>query len=233
MLRKDLNLRSPIEKIMGIDNIAQSRFGAVLSRAGVGKTRFLVQIALTQLLDDKKIIHVSLDDSMGKINLRYNEGFTNLVDSIGYVDPQKAVRLWDDISLNKVGISYNDLTFDTGKLRDYLKSFKKAELPMPALMVIDGLNFDDDLTDILEKLQALNREFAISIWFAMQTHREEAPSEDGCPVQLETRKDMFDKALFLKPVDHRIQAVVLKDGSKTDQAFVLDPATMMLVEETV
>lgn len=232
MLRKDLNLRSPIAKIMGMDNIAQSRFGAVLSRAGVGKTRFLVQIALTQLLDDRKIIHVSLDDSMGKINLRYNEGFTNLVDSIGYVDPQKAVRLWDDISLNKVGISYNDLTFDTDKLRDYLKSFKKAELPMPALMVIDGLNFDDDLTEILEKLQALNQEFAISIWFAMQTHREEAQSENGCPVQLETRKEMFDKALFLKPVDNRIQAVVLKDGNKTDQAFVLDPATMMLAEET-
>jgi hypothetical protein len=233
MLKKDLTLRSPLEKIMGIDNIAQSRFGAVLSRAGVGKTRFLVQIALTQLLADKKTVHVSLDDSMGKINLRYNEGYTNLVDSIGYVDPQKAVRLWDDISLNKVGISYNDLTFDTEKLRDYLKSFRKAELPMPALMVIDGLNFDEDLTDILEKLQRLNEEFAISIWFAMQTHRDEAPSENGYPVQLEARKDMFDKALFLKPVNNKIQAVVLKDGSRTDQTFLLDPATMMLVEEAV
>jgi hypothetical protein len=233
MLKKDLTLRSPLEKIMGIDNIAQSRFGAVLSRAGVGKTRFLVQIALTQLLADKKTVHVSLDDSMGKINLRYNEGYTNLVDSIGYVDPQKAVRLWDDIILNKVGISYNDLTFDTEKLRDYLKSFRKAELPMPALMVIDGLNFDEDLTDILEKLQRLNEEFAISIWFAMQTHRDEAPSENGYPVQLEARKDMFDKALFLKPVNNKIQAVVLKDGSRTDQTFLLDPATMMLVEEAV
>jgi hypothetical protein len=233
MLKKDLNLRSPIEKIMGIDNIVNSRFGAVLSRAGVGKTRFLVQIALTQLLADRKIVHVSLDDSMGKINLRYNEGYTNLVDSIGYVDPQKAVRLWDDISLNKVGISYNDLTFDTGKLRDYLKSFKKAELPMPALMVIDGLNFDEDLTEILEKLQALNKEFSISIWFAIQTHRDEAPSENGYPVQLEARKEMFDKALFLKPVDNRIQAVVLKDGNRTDQTFLLDPATMMLAEEAL
>jgi hypothetical protein len=231
MLKKDLNFRSPIEKIMGIDNIAHARFGAVLSRAGVGKTRFLVQIALTQLLGDKKIVHVSLDDSMGKINLRYNEGYTNLVDSIGYVDPQKAVRLWEDISLNKVGISYNDVTFDTEKLRDYLKSFKKAALPMPAMMVIDGLNFDEDITEILEKLQALNQEFSTSFWFAMQTHRDEAPSEEGYPVQLEARKDMFDKALFLKPVNNKIQAVVLKDGNRTDQAFLLNPATMMLVEE--
>jgi hypothetical protein len=233
MLKKDLNLRSPIEKIMGIDNIAQTRFGAVLSRAGVGKTRFLVQIALTSLLEDKKIVHVSLDDSMGKINLRYNEGYTNLVDSIGYVDPQKAVRLWDDISLNKVGISYNDATFDTEKLRDYLKSFKKADLPMPAMMVIDGLNFDEDITEILENLTALNQEFSTAFWFAMQTHRDEAPAEGGYPVQLETRKEMFDKALFLKPVNNKIQAVVLKDGNRTDQAFMLDPATMMLVEEEI
>jgi len=230
MLKKDLNLRSPIEKIMGIDHIINSQFGAVLSRAGVGKTRFLVQIALTQLLADKKIIHVSLDDSMGKINLRYNEGYTNLVDSIGYVDPQKAVRLWDDISLNKVGISYNDATFDTGKLKDYLKSFKKAELPMPAMIIIDGLNFDEEITDTLENLQALNQEFSTSIWFAMQTHRDEAMTEDGYPVQLEKRKDLFDKALFLQPVNNKIQAVVLKDGSRTDQSFLLDPATMMLVE---
>lgn len=230
MLKQDLNLRSPIEKIMGIDNITSSRFGAVLSRAGVGKTRFLVQIALTQLLKDQKIVHVSLDDSIGKINLRYNEGYTNLVDSIGYVDPQKAVRLWDDISLNKVGISYNDVTFDTGKLKDYLKSFKKADLPMPTIMIIDGLNFDEDITEILENLQSLNSEFSTSIWFAMKTHRDEAMAEDGYPVQLETRKDLFDKALFLQPVDNQIQAVVLKDGNRTDQSFLLDPATMMLVE---
>ncbi len=230
MLKKDLNLRSPIEKIMGIDTIIDSKFGAVLSRAGVGKTRFLVQIALTQLLADQKIVHVSLDDSMGKINLRYNEGYTNLVDSIGYVDPQKAVRLWDDISLNKVGISYNDATFDTDKLKDYLKSFKKAELPMPSMIIIDGLNFDEDITDTLENLQALNQEFSTSIWFAMQTHRDEAMAKDGYPVQLETRKDLFDKALFLQPVNNKIQAVVLKDGSRTDQSFLLDPATMMLVE---
>ncbi len=218
---------------MGIDNIAQTRFGAVLSRAGVGKTRFLVQIALTRLLQDQKIVHVSLDDSIGKINLRYNEGYTNLVDSIGYVDPQKALRLWDDISLNKVGISYNDATFDTEKLRDYLKSFKKASLPIPAMMVIDGLNFDEDITQILENLQALNQEFSTAFWFAMQTHRDEAPAEGGYPVQLETRKEIFDKALFLKPVNNKIQAVVLKDGNRTDQAFMLDPATMMLVEEEI
>lgn len=230
MLRKDLNLRSPVEKTIGLENITDGSFGAVLSRAGVGKTSFLVQIALTQLLRGEKILHVSLDDAMEKINVRYMEGYNNLVDSIGYVDPVKASGLWEDIEPNKVGISYTEATFDAAKIRDYLKSFADVNLPMPAVMLIDGLNFDDDISDILEDLKALNTDFSIFIWFAIQSHREEALSKDGYPVQLETRKELFDKAVFLQPIENKIQAIVLKDGNRTDTRFLLNPATMMLAE---
>lgn len=231
MLRKDLIYRSPVDKTIGVENIKDGRFGAVLSRAGVGKTSFLVQIALTQLLDNQKILHISLDDAMDKINLRYLEGYNNLVDSIGYVDAQKAVRLWEDIHPNKVGISYTEATFDTSKIRDYLKSFKKADLVMPTIMIIDGLNFDRDNTQILDELAEINHEFSIFIWFSMQSHREEELCEDGYPVQLETHKERFDKAIFLQPVENKIEALVLKDGDRTDIKFLLDPATMMVVDQ--
>ena len=231
MLKKDLISKSPVSKAIGIENLKQGRFGAVLSRAGVGKTSFLVQIALTQLLKDEKILHISLDDPIEKINLRYSEGYTNLVDSIGYVDPQKAVRLWEDINLNKVGISYNESTFDSEKIRDYLKSFKKADLVLPCIMIIDGLNFDKDVSGILEELENLNHEFSIFIWFSMKSHREEKLSPEGYPIQLDTHKEKFDKAIFLQPVEDKIEAVILKDGDRTDQRYRLNPATMMIVEE--
>lgn len=230
MLKKDLILKSPVSRTIGIENVKDGKFGAVLSRAGVGKTSFLVQIAITQLLSDEKVLHISLDDQIEKINLRYNEGYTNLVDSIGYVDPQKAVRLWEDINLNKVGISYNEATFDTGKIRDYLKSFKKADLAMPSIVIIDGLNFDTDVSDTLDKLESLNKEFSVFIWFSMKNHREEKLCENGFPIQLETHKDRFDKAIFLNPVEDKIEAIILKDGDRTDQAYRLEPATMMIVE---
>jgi len=231
MLKKDLILKSPVAKTIGIEKIKDGGFGAVISRAGVGKTSFLVQIALTQLLNDEKILHVSLDDPMEKINLRYKEGYTNLIDYIGYVDPQKAVRLWQDIKSNKVGISYNESSFDTEKIRDYLKSFKKADLTLPSIMIIDGLNFDNDVTKTLEELENLNKEFSIFIWFSMKNHREEQLCEDGFPIQLETYKDKFDKAVLLHPVEDKIEAIILKDGDRTDNKYVLNPATMMIVEE--
>jgi len=230
MLKKDLILKSPVSKIIGFDNIRDGRFGAVLSRAGVGKTSFLVQIALTQLLNDDKILHISLDDPMKKINLRYSDGYTNLINHIGYIDPQKAVRVWEDIKVNEVGISYNETTFDIEKIRDYLKSFKKPDLELPSVMIIDGLDFDKDISDTLQDLEKLAEEFDIFTWMSMKSHRDEELCEDGFPIQLETHKEKFDKAVFLQPVKDKIEAVILKDGDRTDHKCLLDPATMMVVE---
>ena len=43
-------------------------------------------------------------------------------------------------------------------------------------------------------------------------------------------QDKIDKAIFLKPVKDKIEAVILKDGDRTDQKHLLDPATMMILE---
>ena len=230
MLKKDLILKSPVSKTIGFDNVRDGKFGAVLSRAGVGKTSFLVQIALTQLLNDDKILHISLDDHMKKINLRYSDGYKNLVNYIGYIDPQKAVRVWEDIKTNEVGISYNENTFDIEKIRDYLKSFKKSDLALPSIIIIDGLNFDKDVTDVFEGLESLNREFGIFTWLSMKSHRDEKLCEDGFPVQLETHKEKFDKAVFLQPVENKIEAIILKDGDRTDIKCKLNPSTMMALD---
>ena len=232
MLRKDLILRSPVNQTMGVENVTDGRFGAILSRAGVGKTSFLVQIALTRLLDNEKILHISLDDTMEKINVRYHEGYTNLVDSIGYVDAQKAQRLWEDINPDKVGICYTQTTFDTQKIREYLQSFKKADLPLPSIMIIDGLDFDEDVSKIMDELQEIQGEFNIFTWFAMKVHREEELCENGFPIQLETHKDRFQKAVFLSPVEDKIEAVILKDGERTNEKTLLNPSTMMAVQES-
>ena len=227
MLKKDLIKSSPVCKILNPDSINQVKFGAVLSRAGVGKTQFLVQIALTRLLNNEKTLHISLNDPMEKINLRYMDSYSNLVDSIGYVDPQKAKRLWEDINQLKVGIAYNESSFAPKKIAEYLNSFKKNNDELPSLLVIDGLNFEKDLSNLLDQLENLSETFNISIWFSMRTHREESLCSDGYPKQLDKVKDRFDKALFLNPKDNKIEATVLKNGEDKDRKYILDPATMM------
>ncbi len=227
MLRKDLIKKSPVCKILNPDSIIQVSFGAVLSRAGVGKTQFLVQIALTRLLKNEKIIHISLDDPMEKINLRYLNCYNNLIDSIGYVDPEKAKRLWEDINRLKLGIAYNESSFEPKKINEYLSSFKKNKDDLPTVIIVDGLNFENDLSSLLNQLKDISDDFNISLWFSMRTHREESLCPGGYPKQFENVKDRFQKALLLNPRDNKIEATVLKNGEDKNGKLILDPATMM------
>ncbi|MCF8045657.1 MAG: hypothetical protein K9J83_07330 [Desulfarculaceae bacterium] len=230
MLKKDLIKRSPAVRIIGEEEIENVHFGAVLSRAGVGKTRYLVQIALTKLLKNEKILHISLNDPIEKIKARYLEAYNDLVDSIGYVDPQKALRLWEEIKNEKIALSYNENTFDPEKIKVYLKSFKKDDLALPALIVMDGLDFDRDLNETLTELEKISERFGLPVWYSMQTHREQDFAQSGYPVQLEKVKGRFDKAVFLHPKNDKIESVVLTDESRPNEYYLLDPATMMIVE---
>ncbi len=77
MLKKDLTLRNPI-RLLGKENqdiLPKGGFGAVLARAGVGKTAIMVQLSLETLLRGKNVLHVSLSDPVNKVSLWYKEVF--------------------------------------------------------------------------------------------------------------------------------------------------------------
>ena len=63
MHRKELNERSPLrvleKSIHG--GLGRGNVGVIVARKGVGKTAFLVGVALDDLMRDRKVLHVSLN----------------------------------------------------------------------------------------------------------------------------------------------------------------------------
>ena len=96
MLKKDLILRNPL-RVMGNENddiLDAGEFGAVLARAGVGKTAFMVQLSLNALLRGKNVLHISLTDPVNKVSLWYKEVF-NLIAEQYQVD--QINTLWESV----------------------------------------------------------------------------------------------------------------------------------------
>ncbi|MBW1865186.1 MAG: AAA family ATPase, partial [Deltaproteobacteria bacterium] len=96
MLKKDLTLRNPL-RLLGKENqdiLPKGGFGAVLARAGVGKTAIMVQLSLETLLRGKNVLHVSLSDPVNKVSLWYKEVFHNLADQY---NAQQVNQLWESI----------------------------------------------------------------------------------------------------------------------------------------
>ena len=70
MLNKQLILKDSLHSLgfKTEETEKSGNFGAVTSRAGVGKTAFLVQIAISSLLKDKNVLHISIKDPVEKVN---------------------------------------------------------------------------------------------------------------------------------------------------------------------
>src|SRR5574339_987740 len=94
MYRKEVNERSPMrvfEKSMH-GGLGRGNIGVVVARPGVGKTALLVQIALDDLLRDRKVLHISHEHAVDHVRAYYDEIFHDL-STYRKLDQPAAIRL--------------------------------------------------------------------------------------------------------------------------------------------
>src|SRR5512145_1394186 len=80
MYRKEVNERSPMrvfEKSLH-GGLGRGHVGIIASVPGMGKTPLLVQIALDDLLRDRKVLHISHENAVDHVRTFYSEVFHDL-----------------------------------------------------------------------------------------------------------------------------------------------------------
>ena len=226
---KNLVFRSPLERLgcESEDLLEGGRFGAILARAGVGKTAFLVQVALNLLFRKKNVLHVSLGDSVKKVSLWYDEVLRNMTDK---GNPEQIAAVEDALLKYRLIMSFTAGGFSFQKFEDRLAELGAQGIFSPRVMLIDGLNFDETERSDLARLKQVAETHSIPVWFTVRTHRHEAPGADGLPTQLEGIDDLFEILLQLQPVGKQVLLKVLKGkpASAGDAPLFLDPATLLI-----
>ncbi len=229
MLKQDLILRNPL-RLLGKENediIRPGNFGAVAARHGVGKTALVVQIALNSLLQEKNVLHISLNEPVGKVSLWYQEVFEQLAQQ--YQVPQ-IDQLWDTIMPHRFIMTFQVEGFSMPKLEERLTDLTAQNIFIPNLIIIDGLPFDDQTRSHLQELKRLAQEQCLPVWFTVAIHRHQSPDVDGLPVQLSPVQDLFDTAIALQPENETIYIKAIKGTPENiaDAVLTLDPATMLI-----
>lgn len=229
MTKKDLLLRNPLHQLglTSDDSLPDGAFGAVLARAGIGKTAFLIQIALHTMLRDRNVLHISLEDPVDKVTLWYREVF-NLLAQERHV--QAPPRLWDDLLPHRFIMTFKVEGFSVPKLRERMTDLMEQGIFQPHTLIVDGMPFDANVRGLVEELKRLSIELGVRCWFTVRTHRHEAPTEDGLPPQLVPVEDLFEVAVQLLPQRQDIRIHILKDLGNTvrDATVGFDPATMLI-----
>ncbi|MBC2694627.1 MAG: cytoplasmic protein [Desulfobacteraceae bacterium] len=229
MLKNELIFRNPLRLMEHeTEDILQSGgFGAVLARAGLGKTAILVQLALDSLLRSRNVLHISLDDSVKKVCLWYEEVFRNIADqyNIGQIE-----HLWESIVSHRLIMTFKVDSFSVPKLEERLTDLIEQNIFLPQAILIDGLPFDKDIIKPLTELKKLAESRLMHVWFTVRTHRYDKPGPDGMPDSLLHLADLFDVIIQLQPEGKEIHVKALKGGPAACDypELLLDPSTMLI-----
>lgn len=231
MLKKDLILRNPLRHLEDESSVILPKggFGAVVARAGVGKTAFLVQLALNRLLNNQNVLHISLNEPVGKVGLWYEEVVHHLTDlySLKNVD-----LLWEAILQNRFIMTFKTGGFNEEVLDERLTELSEQNIFMPQLILIDGFPFETTGAKSLEALKKLIAAHGARAWFTARTHRAKDNQNSKSNSTIADFDSLFECIIALKPQGQDIHVDVLKSVREVSNqpGLTLDPTTMLIKE---
>lgn len=232
MLKNQLILKDPLN-FLGYETEETEKkggFGAVTSRAGVGKTAFLVQIAISGLIKDKNVLHISIQDPVDKVNLWYKELFLNLTRSY---DKKQSKQLWESMLIRRFIMTFETESFDFSKLTARIDELRTQNIFVPQLLIIDGLSLDTSMQDALYDLKEYAANNYLTVWFSVRTHRHQADDPVTFLKHYDTNSaSLFNMIIQLFPYKDKVQVKRLSVGTeqKEHPTLFFDPSTMMIKE---
>lgn len=232
MPTKDVRFRSPLrvfEKATG-GGLGQGNLGVVLSRAGVGKTAFLVGVAVDALLQGRKVMHISTEEPVEKLRAFYDEVFGLMAENLHL---ENRLQLHLELERNRQILVYNRKTFTLEKLGETAKFLEDIAHFSPDVVIMDGTpRFEHSERWEIEGVKKLAADWSAEFWTSAQLHREgQEVDARGVPAHVARYDDLVDMITMLEPQHTHVHVRILKDHDKAEAPELnmeLDPKTLLL-----
>ncbi len=233
--RKDISERSPLRvferSIHG--GLGRGNIGLVMSRAGVGKTAFLVDVGMDDAMRDRKVLHVDTEHTAERVRQYYEEVFHDLAQGMGREDREAAHLA---IERNRMIHSFVGGSFHLDRLRQALQYMKDHIEFVPSLIILDGFpqweeSNAEQLSESLEAIKQMARDTDTEVWLSAQGHREDERDELGVPLRLQPYLEYLSVVVRLVPESNQVRLQLIKDHDNPDLADLhieLDPRTLLL-----
>jgi len=245
MYRKEVNERSPMrvfEKSMH-GGLGRGNVGVVAARTGVGKTPLLVQIALDDLMRDRRVLHISHEHAVDHVRAYYDEIFHELAVASRLENPE-AVKL--DVERHRLIYSLMaqastappSLRGGRSSLSRILETVEFAREVAhfePDVIVIDHFDFAHAGEDAAATLAKLAKDLDVELWLSVHCDTLPKPTSE-MPPPLDRFEQSFSVVVFLQTERNVVRLRLLKDHDSkalADLHLRLDSHTMRVIEEDV
>ncbi|MEN8007222.1 MAG: hypothetical protein ABFS42_09420 [Candidatus Krumholzibacteriota bacterium] len=232
MVEKSMIERSPVrifDRAIG-GGLGEGELGVVLSRHGVGKTGFLIGLAVDKLLQGNKVLYISTKESVEHINNFFDQIFHAMAGSLDMDQiPQKQLRM----ERNRYIHVYNRKTFSVEKLQQSVEFLKDAAGFEPDMVIMDGTpRFENTEEWEIQGVMKLAAEWGAELWTSSNTHREgQEMDARGVPADVARFDDYLSVIINLEPDSDHVKVKILKEHGSTELPQVqmeLDPKTLLL-----
>lgn len=205
--------------------LAAGELGAVVGRAGTGKSALLVHLALDRLLRDQKVLHISLRETAEHVRSFYDAIFEGVakaarVQGKGLAESRLRVEQSRQI------LCYLDRDFGYDDLVRSMAFAAEILHFVPNAVILDG--FDPKDSGVLGQLAALADEKGFALWTSLVSHR----SQPG----VVPFADSWSTTVKLEPVDTLVELTAHKvhgESCLDNMGLQLDPTTMLVTGEDV
>lgn len=231
MYRKEVNERSPMRvferSIHG--GLGRGNVGVVMSRAGVGKTAFLVDIALDDLMRERKVLHINIDDPVEKVRAFYDEIFADLAVSMKLENRDK-VHL--TVERNRLIQTFSADSFALEKVKKGIALAHEHMNFQPEVIILDGYpRFSLATEEDILQIKDLAKRYDCEVWVSARARREDDVDERGVPLKIARFEEYLSVLVALLPEHDHVRLQLIKDHDNAQVAALfleLDPKTLLV-----
>jgi hypothetical protein len=225
--RRFLNARSPLRLLeKGLHGgVGPGNLAAVIAGPGVGKTSFLVGVAVDELLRDGRVLHVSCAHPVAHVRAHYDTVFEELASS-RHLENERLIH--HEIDQRRSVRVYPPNTLTPAKLRDAVK-LERETGGAPSLIVLEGFDAASLTRSDLEDVRELASELSAEVWIESTSEQERSVT---IPPGVEALADLISVIVALEPAEEVVTLRALKDHDNPDVSelhVALDPRTLLLV----
>lgn len=195
--------------------LGEKELAMVIAPPGVGKSVYLVNQAVTSMMEGRKVLYISLEMSEDKIAQRF-DSVTTLIPQSQLKDPSAQLKVAERLSIFQTNFPGSRLVikeFPTGTanvntIRALLVQLKNYEEFVPDVIIVDYLELLRPVREnqheyqaqqrIAEELRGLAMEAKILLWTATQTNRQ------GRSVKIITDAELGDSYGKIRTADFAI-----------------------------
>lgn len=235
MYRKEVNEKSPLRILEASTHggLGRGNLGVVMSRAGVGKTACLVQIALDDLMRDRKVLHLAgrHGQTVAHVQSWYDALFDDMA-TLTNLEDRETVRA--SVARNRI-IRAGERIDGAHAIEKVVALFSTHLDFTPDAIVVDGFPWEDGTVATtaaaLGALKGCAQRLNAELWLAAQTHRDDAAVPEGeLPQPCHDYHEIIDVALLLEPESDHVRIRLLKDHNNAE---VSEETTLQLQCDTM